>query len=165
MKKSKAKFANEMRYATSQIRKIQNEEIRERVENTLMWYINKAKHSRAMYYVLSLISIATSAAIPVINSFNSDAFFWKDSLISGIAALGGVAASVCALFTLKVSWNRNRCYAEQLKRECFLYLARGGENYNRAMTPEEADTVFICRMENLGQEENESWSDGNMQQE
>ena len=162
MKTKNASFANEMRYTASQIRDIADEKIRRRAENTLMWYVNKAKRSRALFYLFSLISIAASAAIPVINTIGSGSrgsFSTKDTIISLVAAIGGVAVSVSTLFNLKEAWNRNRRYAERLKQECFFYQTRS-MNY-LGKSDADADQEFIQRMENLTLEENTSWVESN----
>jgi hypothetical protein len=162
MKDKTENFANEMRYTLSQINDIADEKIRRRTENTLMWYVNKAKRSRALFYAFSLISIAASAAIPVINTIgggSGSSFSAKDTIISLVAAIGGVAVSVSTLFNLKEAWNRNRRYAERLKQECFFYQTRS-ENYS-GKSDTEADKEFIQQMENLTLEENKSWAENN----
>ena len=160
--KNKETFIDEMRYAESQIADILDEKIRRRVETSLMWYVHKAKRSRIAYYVLSIVSIAASAVIPVINTIGAGSkgsFTAKDTIISLVAAIGGVAVSVCTLFNLKEAWNRNRSYAERLKQELFYYQTRSN-NYDGKLD-DEADKEFIRRMESLNDEESNSWAEAN----
>jgi hypothetical protein len=151
--------AIELSYVQLQLEAIPDETVRLRTENTLLWYIRKANRSRAAYYIATVISIAASAAIPVINTLGASSgggFSLKDMLISLIAAIGGVAASVCVLFNFKEAWNRNRRYAEALKSECFLF-ATHSEDYAR----DDAMQIFIRKLEGLASEENKSWAETN----
>ena len=151
----------ELRYVQAQLEAIKNETIQRRVENTLLWYIRKANRSRAAYYVATITSIAASAVIPVLNTMSANGtgcFSLKDTLISVIAAVGGVAVSVCTLFNFKEAWSRNRKYAEGLKHECFLYETR----INPYDKPD-ADEVFVQRLENLFAEENLAWGKSNQE--
>lgn len=160
--KHKDSYLSEMRFAESQIADIADEKIRRRVETSLMWYVHKAKRSRLAYYVLSIISIAASAVIPVINTIGAGGAGGssaKDTIISLVAAIGGVAVSVCTLFNLKEAWNRNRSYAEWLKQELFYYQTRSN-NYD-GLDDNKADRKFIQRMECLNDEESKSWSEAN----
>lgn len=160
--KHKETFANEMRYAESLIEDIPNERIRRRVETSLMWYIHKAKRSRIAYYVLSIISIAASAVIPVINTVGAGSgggLTVKDTIISLVAAIGGVAVSICTLFNLKEAWNRNRSYAERLKQELFYYRTRSNNYTDKPDS--EAEKEFIRCMEGLNDEESKSWAEAN----
>jgi hypothetical protein len=149
----------ELRYVQTQLEAIKNEAVQRRVENTLLWYIRKANRSRMAYYATTIISIAASAAIPVLNTLSAKgaSFSLKDTLISGIAAVGGIAVSVCTLFNFKEAWNRNRKYAEGLKHECFLY-----ETHISPYDKADADEVFIQRLENLSAEESQAWGKSNL---
>ena len=152
-------FIHQSRINRFQPNYIDDETVRRRTENTLLWYIRKANRSRAAYYIATVISIAASAAIPVINTLgaqNNGGFSFKDTLISLIAAIGGVAVSVCTLFNFKEAWNRNRRYAEALKSECFLYATRV-EDYSG----DDALQIFIRKLEGLASEESKSWAEAN----
>ena len=151
--------AIELAYVETQLEAIEDETVRNRTRNTLMWYIRKANRSRAAYYFATIVSIAASAAIPVINTLgaqSSGGFSLKDTLISLIAAVGGVAVSICTLFNFKEAWNRNRRYAEALKSECFLYATHTGD-----YSGEDGMRMFVNKLEGIAAEESKSWADSN----
>ena len=145
----------ELNYVRTQMEAIADNAVRRRTENTLLWYIRKANRSKTLYYIATVISIAASAAIPVINTLGAQSnggFSLKDTLISLIAAIGGVAVSVCTLFNFKEAWSRNRRYAEALKSECFLYATHSGD-----YSGDDALQNFICKLEGLATEETKAW--------
>jgi hypothetical protein len=155
------KHVKELEYVYSQLSDIKDSMIRNRVENVLLWYVNKAKKSKAAYYAAMIISIFASASIPVISTINSNpgGVSTKDIIISCIAAISGISTSICALFNFKEAWNRNRKYAEKLKSECFLYITHSGDYFQ--LKAEDADNKFISKIESLSSDENQHWVEEN----
>jgi len=118
-KKSDLHYSDEMIFAKAQTEGITNAHLREEVEHRLLWFIGKAQRNRIAYYTLSIVSMVSGAVIPVLNGLGRKGTpSLVDVLVSVLAALGGLATGICTLFNCQETWNRNRKFAEQLKKDC-----------------------------------------------
>ena len=143
---------DEFEYAKTLISKISNEDIRDRIENMLIWYIKRAASSKRWYYIFTLSSIIAGASVPII-SLSSGAEL-KDIIVAAISAIGAISISVCTLFSFKDNWRRYRKYSELLKRECFMFISHSGiyEDVSK-----DINQLFIDQIENVTSTENEEW--------
>ena len=149
---NKKALTTEVAYATDLLKKIQNESIRARVENLLLWYIDSAKKNKTYFYFLSVISLICSSIIPIL-SLGNQSCPTNALIISIIAAVGGLATSFVTLFHVKDNWTRYRMYAELLKSECFRFINNIDE-YNT----KESEVYFIKNVELLAAQESKKWS-------
>ncbi|MDP4146615.1 MAG: DUF4231 domain-containing protein [Bacillota bacterium] len=85
--------------------------MKDRVENVLLWNINKAKYYKNMYYGMSIIIIIINASIPVINQIQN--FDNSKLVVSITSAVAGVVASILTLIGIKDKWYRYRKYGQQ----------------------------------------------------
>jgi len=139
-----------MVFAKTQAEGIPNAKLRSEVEHRLLWFLGKAQRNRIAYYTLSIISMVSGAAIPVLNGLGrKGAPSLVDILVSVLAALGGLATGLCALFSCQETWNRNRRYAEQLKSDC-LQCRLVAENLSEA-EKELTDSFLRLTKEELGE--------------
>ncbi len=143
---------NEYYYTKNLIKRIENDAIRERIENLLIWYIRESTLLQIWYYILTIISIVSGASIPIISLFND--FKSKDIIISIVSALGVLSLSMCTLFSVEENWKRYRRYAEILKRETFQYISKSGVYLEGKKNKSQ---LFIDRIEMLTSAETEEW--------
>ncbi len=148
--------ANEIEYARDLILSIEDEILRKRVENSLLWFINKAKSSKFFFYLLSVMGIVFGAVVPVINSFEIDNSIMRP-LISIIAVLGSISIGICTLFNFKETWIRNRSSAESLKNECFDFVSKSGK-YS-GINDAKSKKRFIDNLNIILSDEGKKWSE------
>jgi len=109
-----------------------------RISQCLFWYLQKAKHNKQGFYFTSVLSMALSAAIPVINGLTSNGTpSLAKILVSVFAALSAFAVGLNSFFNYKEKWNRNRITAEKLKRELALFQARADKYDPEQYKPED----------------------------
>jgi len=144
-------YKDEMTFAKTQAEGILNAKLRSEVEHRLFWFIGKAQRNRIAYYALSIISMVSGAVIPVLNGLGRKGEpSLVDILVSVLAALGGLAAGICALFNCRETWSRNRKFAEQLKNDC-LQCRLAGEELS------EAEKELAASFLNLTKDELGEW--------
>jgi len=114
-----------------------------RISQCLYWYLQKAKHNKQGFYFTSVLSMALSAAIPVINGLtSSETPSCAKMLVSIFAALSAFAVGLNSLYSYKEKWNRNRISAEKLKREIALFQAKA-DKYGPDQTDDPQKTLAI----------------------
>lgn len=105
---------NEREFVIGLLDMIENDALRYRISNLVMWYIDQAEFNKRSYLCLNLITIVSNAAIPVINIIYSDV---KLSIINcGLAAMIGLSLGINNLFHFKDNWTRYRKSAEKIKQ-------------------------------------------------
>ena len=146
---------NEITYVESLLHSIENEQLQQRIENILLWYIIKSEKAKLRYYLFTLLSITTSILIPIVSLGTSTAEL-KDWIVSALSGIGAISVSVCALFSFKDNWRRYRKYAEKMKSECFKYISKTGKYKSESINSLE---VFIEQIERLSASESEEWEE------
>ncbi|QZY56943.1 DUF4231 domain-containing protein [Crassaminicella profunda] len=120
---------------------IDNEIIRNRVENLLNCYIKKATYYKYAYYTLSIVIIVINAGIPIVHHLH-----WGKSIlfVSISSAVASVIASIITLLNIKDIWFRYRSNVKILKKECMLFNCECG-NYD----DKNREKIFISNIEDI----------------
>ena len=149
-------MADEFHYALKLTSRIEDEVERERIENAWFWYIRKARWAKYLFYLLSVLGVLSGAAVLIINCLPLESIL-KGILTSIAAVLGSASTAMCALFTLKETWRRNRSFAETIKTECFDYLSSSAAYFEK--TKDEAKLLFNQNINTILVEEGKQWND------
>ncbi|PFS25407.1 hypothetical protein COK45_05080 [Bacillus thuringiensis] len=102
---------------------IKSEVTKNRINHLLGWYVKKGTYYKRIYYLINSLIIIINASIPIINQLN---FTFSLILVSTIAGVASVLASILTLVSVKDTWFRYRKHAELLKRECILFNCHWG---------------------------------------
>lgn len=127
----------------------QSDVVRERLEDQLNWYDNKAGYNERRFKRLRIATLVASSSIPLC------AAFVKYTVITG--ALGALIVLFEGLQQLNQyhqNWINYRATAEALKHEKYLFLSMAGPY---ASSPN-ARTLLAERVESLVSQENSKWT-------
>ena len=135
---------------------------KDRISQCLYWYLRKARRNKQGFYITSILSMALSASIPVINGLTSSGTpSFAKILVSAFAALSAFAVGLNSLYSYKEKWNRNRISAEKIKREISMFHAKAGkyseENRERVGDPQR---LLVLETEKLFADEASDWLHG-----
>jgi hypothetical protein len=103
--------------------------VRDLLEARWKWFSEHASGQRALYLSVKVIQIVLAAAVPVAASVHAPV-----AVTGGLGALIVVLEGVQQLFQWHDCWIRYRTAETALRRERFLYQARGG-GYGSAADP------------------------------
>ena len=129
--------------------------LKERVEDQIIWYSNKASNYKRKYLGTSYIILVSSAAIPLLVGFD---FIKRDSLDLILSLLGFLITILSGVMTFnkfQEKWQKYRTTSETLKHERMLYLYNSGVYDGQV----DVDKLFVQRIEKLISEENSLWCD------
>ena len=129
------------------ISSIQDEVIKRRVKQVLVWNIKKATKNKFIFYLLSILALILNASIPVINQLNQ-----YDIIVTIISSIVVVITGILTLINFKDVWYRYRVTVENIKRECIMLSCKYGEYEN-----EDREKKFIINFENLLLDERDLW--------
>jgi hypothetical protein len=120
------------------------EEIAEVINDTLKYYVCRARRNQYMFFIFSVLLLLINFAVLVVNQIPFDSnnvacIKLTITILSGIATL---MASISALFRFTDNWSRFRKRAEDLKIQCLLFNHGNCEDY-KGKTPEEKESIFI----------------------
>ena len=125
-----------------------------RFEQSVKWYIRKARSYKLLYFACSIIGIVLPAVIPIIyNSCLFDDGDPKKCIISILSIVTSISTSLVSLFKAKEKWIHFRFIAEKLQAELSLY-AEGVGMYRSA---ENKNMRFAVQIEKYMSEENKGW--------
>lgn len=117
-----------------------------RIKDQIEYYSNKSSKYKKCYKILIVISIISSASIPVITYVNSN----LTTAILG--AISTISFSTNSLFRFKEKAILYRYIAEEIKRQQFLYDMHV-DPYNKS----NAEQLFVTNCENIFEDEHEQW--------
>lgn len=131
---------------------IEDDKIRERINNILLWDISKAEFYKKIFYIISMLIILINASIPVINQLS----FWEFNILttSIISTIASILTSILTLVCVKDNWYRYRKYSELIKRECILYINEC-EPYNGELR----NKLFVKNIELISNDELSAWQE------
>ncbi|MEJ8555146.1 DUF4231 domain-containing protein [Tepidibacter sp. Z1-5] len=146
------KLKDEIQAVKDMTKNIENEVIRQRVEQLLVWDVKKATCYKRAYYLMSIVIIIANASIPIINQM------WTGPngrlTVSSISGLAGVIASILTLVNVKDTWFRYRKFAELMKTECILFI-----NKCNPYNGENRECLFVNKIELIVSGERGLWED------
>lgn len=127
-----------------------------RVRNLLEWYLIVAQRKKCWFYFFSIISIIIPVAIGLLSGMPQNAPGNSLNILCLISILSGILViinALAALFNLKDDWKRYRTTAERIKSEMTLFLKKVPP-YDKETN---SDKLFIINLEEIVQNENNSW--------
>ena len=129
------------------------EYLKDRVENQIDWYDRKSLNNKKWFYLLQIIVLAMSAAVPVV-SILSIVFedIWIRICIAILGAIVAISAGIISICQFRKNWIEYRATAESLKHEKFMFKTKTG-----FYAKSDAFPVFVERIEALVSRENMDW--------
>lgn len=126
---------------------INNNLIKKRVYNTLVWNIKKATYYKRFFYSFSIILLILNATVPIINQLNNYSIW-----VTIISSIGFVITSMLTLINFKDVWYRYRLTSEIIKSECMKLNCKIGEYEN-----EDREKRFLNKFESILSDERNLW--------
>lgn len=129
------------------------EYLKDRVENQINWYDRKSIKNKKWFYLLQIIVLAMSAAVPVV-SMLSIIFeeIWIRICIAILGAIVTISTGIISICQFRKNWVEYRAIAESLKYEKYLFKTTTGR-YAKG----DAFPVFVERIESLISKELKDW--------
>ena len=100
---------------------INNENIRDSIQNDLDYSIRRARSSKRLYLACSITTSVTAAVILVLNALTTPSIF--KTLVAVMSALSALSSSLIVTMQCYPNWIRYRKSAENMKRECKDFVA------------------------------------------
>ena len=138
---------------------IEQEGLRYKLSNLIIWYIDKAEYNKRFYIVLTIITLIANVSIPIVNMIGSnvntsDQIVASNNifpiLTSCIAAIAGISLGIINLCHFKENWMRYRKSAEDIKQIVSDYVI-ALENCKQEYTP--VSKKFSVQVKQHGQED------------
>lgn len=114
---------HEKQFVLDMLNMIEDEAVRYRLGNLIVWYIDKAEQSKFKYYALTITTVVFNLMIPVANAF-SGIFIYTPIITSGLAAVAGISLAVNSAGHYREHWSRYRSAAESLKEVMYQYVMK-----------------------------------------
>ena len=128
--------------------------LEKRFEQSVKWYIRKARTFKMMYYICSIIGISVPICIPLVygSCFLEDGNP-KKCIITILSIITSISASLISLFKAKEKWVHFRFVAEKLQSELSLFVEGVGV-YSDLKTK---NMEFAIQIEKIMSEEHARW--------
>ncbi len=131
----------------------EDEYLKNRLEDQLVWYSEKSKHNQKWFKRLRLVEISSAALIPFLSGMG-DKIVYFPWVIGGLGMLIAMATATSTLFKYHENWIEYRTVSEQLKHEKFLYLTN-----SKPYDVEKKFGLLVGRIEYLISKENSVWAE------
>lgn len=131
---------------------IEEDYLKNRVEDQIKWYDSKSKHNKNCYNWLRGIEIVLAASIPVLTGVITIDFLWIKDTVAIVGSVIVIIASVISLLKLQENWIAYRIKCESLRHEKFLFLLK-----TKPYDIESAFSLFVQRVESLISSKNSKW--------
>jgi len=122
--------------------------MKDRLEDQLKWYSDKANENKKRYHASQIIIIIAGALVPIVNVMSLEV----DVIIRIISSiLGGMIIGITGIIQLKKyqeNWIQYRSTEEMLKKEKFMYLNNAGE-YSNSDNDEQKLKLLVERVESI----------------
>lgn len=129
---------------------IQEDAIRFRLSNLVIWYIRKANSHKRMYYILNLTAIFADLLILIVNTVYDDIPCPVNLITTILAAIASGALAINGLGHYKDNWIRYRTSAEVLKERISQYVIKREECRKRNQESGNDCTKF-CDIKSCGE--------------
>lgn len=106
---------NEKEFITGMLSKIEDDGIRYRLSNLIVWYTAHAKKNKWIFYILNITAMLVNAFIPVLNIFSENENIPISKIVTIMATVAALAMSFNNFFHFKDKWTQYRTAAEKLK--------------------------------------------------
>ncbi|CAI2636252.1 hypothetical protein AKUA1202_12540 [Apilactobacillus kunkeei] len=119
---------------------------RERIDEQIKYYSNKSAKYKKCNNILIVISIISSATIPVVTYFNSNL------ITATFGAISTITLSINSLFRFKEKSVLYRYKAEELKSQKYLY-----DMHVPPYDDDNASQLFVTNCEDIFEDEHKKW--------
>lgn len=113
---------HEREFVVTMLDMIENDPVRYRLSNLIIWYIDHAEKNKTIYYLLSIITFLSNIMIPVVNVLGTK--YHPLVINAWLAAAASLALAFNAMGHFKDNWTRYRVAAEELKELMAEYLTK-----------------------------------------
>ncbi len=139
----------EWKYIYQLIQAIENENIRNYVENQIAWCVVKASRYRFYDYTLKLLTVLMPTVVVVLQQCLD-----TNDLLAQMAVLGGATVTSASSIFIKFHDKRvlYRNAAEQLKAETLLFITRTGK-----YKAQDCEERFVLELDRIVKCSNEAW--------
>lgn len=139
----------EWKYIYKLTKSVENEIIRDYVENQIEWHVVKANQYKFLEYLLKFLTVVTPTVVIVLQRLPN-----ANTPLVQMAVLGGATVTSASGTFIKFHEKRvlYRKSAEQIKEETLLYITHTGK-YNC----EECDERFVAELDRIAKGTNEEW--------
>jgi len=112
---------------------IKDDVLRQRIQNSINWYIHKSVFYKRFYYIFSTISILLPLGVTILHSTDSACFLENHLQICSaiLASATTLTTSILTLFRFQDYWKEYRETAEKLKAELLQFHMGIGKYQDR----------------------------------
>jgi hypothetical protein len=134
--------------------KRQNENIKARWLNYVLWWDSRAREARRKYFGLRSAVVIGGALIPALVGLR-ELNAWSDQswIFSVASVLASLVVAICAglesLFAFGDIWREKRAAAELIKTEGFRFFELAGDYQKRSKTHADLYPIFADRVEDI----------------
>ena len=132
---------------------LKDEYIFNRYYQSVEWYIRKANKYKRLYYSFSFAAMLFPLLVPLISLIFTSNNNTEKILVVILSVFTSVFTGLLALGKIHEKWIHYRFIAEKLQAELSLYYS----NYKKK--EENADTVFLEKIESIMNDEHKKWVD------
>lgn len=149
MKKQYSAGKVEWMYIEQLVQGIEDEKVKNRIYNVLVWYVIKAERYKLFEYLLNALTLAVPTVMMILNmAFPADSILGQGA-IAGVGTFAAAAKSFSKLHEKRINYRKA---AESIKDETTLYINRVG-----AYAGTDQKAVFLEKIELIVREENAGW--------
>lgn len=131
------------------------EYLEQRVQGQIAWYDKKSTRNKKWFYAMQLLTIISSALIPLLVGY-SEKFEMLKYIGGAMGAAVAILSGILALKKYRENWRIYRASAESLQREKLFFLNRV-EPYD-ATDDDQNFKLFVRRIEEVMSSENALWA-------
>lgn len=146
------------RTSNSQSKDVKNidDYIKNRLDDQINWYDNKAASSQKWYKIFQIAELVIAAVIPLLSGYATDC-----KVIAVLIGIGGALITliegICKLFRFHENWIEYRATCELLRHEKYLYQMKAFPYCKE----ESYDQLFVKNVEALISSESSRWKANN----
>lgn len=130
--------------------------IKNRLDDQINWYDNKAASSQKWYKIFQIAELVIAAVIPLLSGYATDC-----KVIAVLIGIGGALITliegICKLFRFHENWIEYRATCELLRHEKYLYQMKAFPYCKE----ESYDQLFVKNVEALISSESSRWKANN----
>ncbi len=139
----------EWKYIYKLMKSVENETIRDYVENQIEWNVVKANQYKFMEYFLKFLTVVTPTVVFVLQQCLDSKNPLVQMIVLGAATVTSASSTFIKFHDKRILYRKS---AEQIKEETMLYITHTGK-YNT----EERDEQFVLELDRITKGANKEW--------
>lgn len=139
----------EWRYVAHLVENIQNDRLRQYVDNQISWYVIKACRYRFYDYMLKFLTVIMPTVVIVAQRCLSDDGIWGQAVVLGLATVTSAAGTFLELHEKRIIYRKA---AEELKEETARYVNRVG-----CYAEENCDDTLFLNLQRIVRKTTKQW--------